>query len=119
MNACEGGIELEIAAHEFIGTFMSPCIDFGRGCVDQRAIDVKGPQGIILIEGHAGLNSSQRIFGHEKRSFHRAIISPESYSPPCGVVTAAAIWKAQGHGLNLTLPEPPGCAHRRTQKALR
>lgn len=66
---------LEIAAHEFIRTFMSTCVDFGRGCVDQWAIDVKDPQGTILIEGHAGLNSSQRIFGHEKRSFHRVIIS--------------------------------------------
>ena len=86
---------------------MSACIDFGRGCVDQWAIDVKDPKGTILIEGRAGLNSSQRIFGHEKRSFHRAIISPEPYSPSCGVVTAATIWKAQGHGL--TFAEAASC----------
>jgi hypothetical protein len=40
------------------------------------------------------LNSPQRIIGYEERSFHRAIISPEPHSPPCGVVTAATIWKA-------------------------
>jgi hypothetical protein len=72
----------------------------------------------MLIEGRAGLKSSQRIFGHEKRSFHRAIMSPEPYSPPCGVVTAATIWKAQGHGLNSTLSEPPSCAHLRAQQTL-
>lgn len=51
-------MNLEIAAHEVIGTFVSACIDFGRSCVDQRAIDVKDPQGAILIKGRAGLNSS-------------------------------------------------------------
>jgi hypothetical protein len=91
---------LEIAAHEVIRTFMSARINCGRRCVDQSAIDVKDPQGITLIEGHAGLNSSQRIFGHEKRSFHHAIMSPESYSPPRDVVSAATIWKVQGHGVN-------------------
>jgi hypothetical protein len=118
MSACEGGIELEIAAHEVIGTFMSACIDFGCGCIDQWAIVVKGLQGTILIEGHAGLNSAQRILCHEKRSFHRAIISPEPNSPPCGVVTAATIWKAQGHRITSILSEPPACAHLRIQQAL-
>jgi hypothetical protein len=99
---------LEIAAHEVIRTFMSARINCGRRCVDQSAIDVKDPQGITLIEGHAGLNSSQRILGHEKRGLHHAIISPEPYSPPRDVISAAAIWKAQGHGLNFTLSEPRG-----------
>lgn len=79
---------------------MRACIDFDRGCVDQRAVYVKGPQGAILIQGDAGLNLSQRIFGHKKRSFHRAVMSPESYSPPCGIVAAATIWKPQSHGVN-------------------
>jgi hypothetical protein len=92
---------LEIAAHEVIRSLMSARINCGRRCVDQWAIDVKDLQGTTLIEGHAGLNSSQRILGHEKRGFHHAIISPEPYSPPRDVISAAAIWKAQGHGLNL------------------
>jgi hypothetical protein len=54
------------------------------------------------------LNSSQCIVGYEKRSFHRAIIPPEPYSPSCGVVTAATVWKVQGHGLNRTVSNPPG-----------
>jgi len=91
---------LEIAAHEVIRTLMSARINRGRRCMNQWAIEVKDPQGITLIEGHAGLNSSQRIFGHEKRGFHHAIMSPESYSPPRDVVSAATIWKAQGHGVN-------------------
>jgi hypothetical protein len=99
MTACEGGIELEIAAHEFIGAFMTACVNFGRSRVDQWAIDVKDAEGTILINGGAGLNSPQRIFGHEKRSFHRAVISPKPYSSSRGIVTAATIWKAQGHRL--------------------
>lgn len=87
---------------------MSACIDFARGCVDQWTIDVEDPQGAILIGGHAGLNLSQRIFGHEKRGFHRAVMSPEPYGPPCGIVAAATIWKSQGHGINFTPSEPPG-----------
>ena len=92
---------LEVTAHEVIRTFMSARIDFSGGCVDQCAIDVKGPQGTILIEGHTGLNSFQRMFGHEKRSFHRAIISPEPYSSPRGVVTATIIWKTQDQWTHL------------------
>jgi hypothetical protein len=80
---------------------MSACIDLGGGCVDQWAIAVEDPQGAILIEGHARLNLPQRIFGHEKRSFHRAVMSPEPHGPPCGIVAAAAIWKPQGHGIKL------------------
>src|SRR5882757_9870156 len=94
-----GRASLEIAAHEVIGPSMSARIDFGRGGVDQWAIDVEDFQCTILIEGHAGLNSFQRLLGHEKRSFHCAVISPEPYRPPRGIVTAAIIWKAQGHGL--------------------
>jgi hypothetical protein len=95
---------------------MSACIDFGRGCVDQWTIDVENPQGAILIEGHAGLNLSERILGHEKRSFHRAVMSPEPYGPPCGIIAAATIWKSQGHGINPARSEPPGYGQLRTQK---
>ena len=45
---------------------MSARIDLGRCRVDLKAIDVKGPKRTILIEGHAGLNALQRLFGHEK-----------------------------------------------------
>src|ERR1700751_441291 len=102
---------LEITAHELVGTFMSARIDFTGGCVDQCAIDVKGPQGTILIEGHTGLNSFQRMFGHEERSFHRAIISPEPYSSPRVVVTATITWKTQGHALTFSISKLPCCSH--------
>lgn len=49
---------------------MSACIDFGRGCVDQWAIEVKDPQGhhsdrrprwVELVRArHASLNHSSR-----------------------------------------------------------
>jgi hypothetical protein len=49
------------------------------------------------------LNLSQRLFGHEKRSFHGAVMSPEPYSPPCGIIAATIIWEPQGHGIDFTV----------------
>ncbi len=77
---------------------MATSIDLGRSCVDQRAIVVEDSKGTIVIENDTGLNPSQRIFGHEKGGFHRAFVTPKPYSASRGVVTAAGVWEAQGHG---------------------
>lgn len=80
---------------------MTSCIHFGRGCVDQRTIDVKSPKGANLIDSKTRLDTFQRTFGHEERSFHRAIVSPELHGAACGVVAAATVWEAQGHRVAL------------------
>src|SRR5262245_45207189 len=75
-------------------------------CADVRRFDqqikrtmfsVHTPEQSSLVEPHVGLNSLQRIFVHEKRSFNRAIISPKPNSAPGCIVGAALIGKANRH----------------------
>jgi hypothetical protein len=53
------------------------------------------------------LNPFQRVVSNKERSLHCAVISPEPHSLPCGIVTAASIWKAQGHDLATGLHASP------------
>jgi hypothetical protein len=61
---------------------------------NQLAVRVEGVEHISFVEQHIGLSPFQRVVSNEERSLHCAVISPEPHSLPCGIVTAAGIWKA-------------------------
>src|SRR5438874_2238465 len=68
-GSLNGRLSLKITGHQVIGTFTSLRINLGRDRVNQWAIELEGAESALLIGGHTRLNSFQRIFGHEKRSF--------------------------------------------------
>ena len=90
------GDRFEVVAVQIVRALAATGIDFGRDGVDQVAVRIKGAEQSSRVGPHAGMNPLQRVFSHEKRCLHRAIVPPKSHRPPRRVVRAALIRETRG-----------------------
>src|SRR4029079_12245586 len=84
---------------EVVSAPASSGIDFGGNRVDALTVNVESMKNIDCIGLQVRLHLPQCIFHDEERALHRAVISPEADRAPRRIVTAAAIWKIDRHGV--------------------
>src|SRR5579863_6104472 len=99
MPARSGNRLSEIQSGQVIGTFAASPVDLGGGCEDQVPVGIESAEEAGFVEPHGGLYALERIFAHEERGLHRAVVSPEPHRPARGVVAATLVGKPQGHRL--------------------
>src|ERR1700730_3794721 len=77
---------------------MTAPVDFGGGRVNQISVQIESVENCGLIKPHFGLNPLQRLFIHEERSLHSAIVPPKTNRWARRVIRAALIGKTKRHG---------------------
>jgi hypothetical protein len=83
----------EIRGAQLVGTFAGAHVNLHGNCVYQFTVRIEHSEESRFVASYAGLDPFQRIFIHEKCSFHRAVMPAKPYGPPCRVVGAASIGK--------------------------
>src|SRR3984957_7971633 len=95
----------EIQSRQVIGTSAASPIDLGGGREDQVPVGIEGAEEAGFVEPHGGLYALERIFAHEERGLHCAVVSPKPHRPARGVVAATLVGKPQGHRLIIPAAE--------------
>jgi hypothetical protein len=95
----------KISGDQIVRPFATTRIHSDRSCVNQVAVQIKRVEKSSLIEPHIGLNLLQRIFIHEKRSLHGAVVPPKTHGTPRCVIRSALIRKIERHSAD-TASEP-------------
>ena len=116
-NSCgRCSVVSKIIGQQVVRALVAASIHFRCRGIDQLTVQIEGAQQASLIEAHVRLNLLQRVFGHEKRRLHRAVVTPKPNSAPCRIVAAALIWKTNCHQPR-TFSKPP-CRPRHSRSPL-
>jgi hypothetical protein len=109
----------EVCVGQIVGAFAATCVDLDRSRLDQVAMGIEDAEEPGLIAPHIGLDPFERIFGYEKRSFHRAVVSPKPHSAPRRVKRPASIGEVQRHRHRSAGSKPPCSSHVRHSSSQR
>jgi hypothetical protein len=96
-NSCDRTESLQVRGDDIVGALCATRIDLGGNRVDQCSVRVESTQNSSFLELHVRLYAFQGILSNEERSLHSAVVAPEMYGAPCGIVRATSIWKGNRH----------------------
>src|ERR1051326_6444246 len=87
----------EIGGHQLVGAPVTAPEYLHGGCANQVAVQIERFEDPGFITPQVGMNVFQRVFVHEKRRLHRAVVSPKSDGAASHIVEAASVGEIKHH----------------------